>query len=160
MHDAWSSRLVELLNELSGVQDDLLVALGRKRDCLARSDLAGLRELQDVEHALIARLQSCHERRLQLLERAAADGLPGDSMRSLALAAMANRDEIALRIDQTNERTRFLHQQNLTNWVIAQRTLIHLSQLLEIIATGGRMRPTYEQGDVPGGQGALVDQAA
>jgi hypothetical protein len=49
---------------------------------------------------------------------------------------------------------------SLTNWVLVQRTLIHLSQMLEIIATGGRMKPTYGEGGRTDAGGSLVDQAA
>jgi hypothetical protein len=44
--------------------------------------------------------------------------------------------------------------------VLAQRTLIHLSQMLEIIATGGQMQPTYGKKESVGASGALVDQEA
>ncbi len=46
----------------------------------------------------------------------------------------------------------------ITNWVVAQRTLIHLSQLLEIIATGGRMKPTYGKEEAEHTTGGLVNQ--
>src|SRR5262249_54128119 len=114
-----------------------------------------------VEQALIERLQRCHEQRQQLLARASRQGLPSDSIRTLVTAAPGiDRQQLAHRVAEATQQTRLLHQQNLANWVVAQRTLIHLSQLLEIIATRGRMRPTYEKGDVAGDQGALVDQAA
>jgi hypothetical protein len=38
---------------------------------------------------------------------------------------------------------RVLQHHSLANWVLAQRRLLHVAQSLEIIATGGRMRPTY-----------------
>jgi hypothetical protein len=42
---------------------------------------------------------------------------------------------------------------------LVQKALIHLSQLLEIIATGGAFQPTYHKGGpVPAG-GALMDRA-
>ncbi len=43
--------------------------------------------------------------------------------------------------------------------VAAQRTVLHLSQLLEIIATGGRAQPTYGKGRSADCGGALLDQA-
>ena len=73
---------------------------------------------------------------------------------------VASFDKLAQQLDDTARRSRQVQQRNLTNWVLAQRALIHWSQLLEIIATGGRMRPTYGKGDSAGGPGALVDQAA
>jgi hypothetical protein len=55
----------------------------------------------------------------------------------------AQRRQVAPQLEDASRRARQLQQECLTNWVIAQRTLIHLSQLLEIIATGGRLQPTY-----------------
>jgi flagellar biosynthesis/type III secretory pathway chaperone len=161
MNDSLEPELVELLNTLSSTQDDLFAALGRKRECLANGDLAALAEVQQQEEALIGRLQGCHEQRLKLLKRASSQGLPADSLRTLvSVAPGVDRKNLQQRVAQASQRSRLLQQQNLSNWVVAQRTLIHLSQLLEIIATNGRMRPTYEKGDVAGGQGTLVDQAA
>ena len=52
-----------------------------------------------------------------------------------------------------------LRHQSLTNWVLAQRALVHLSQMIEIIATGGRMQPTYGNGAPSFATGNLVDHA-
>jgi len=38
--------------------------------------------------------------------------------------------------------------------------LLHLSQMLEIIATGGKKRPTYSKDEAPDCGGALVDRVA
>ena len=59
-----------------------------------------------------------------------------------------------------DKRTRVLRHHSLTNWVLVQRTLIHLSQMLEIIATGGEMQPTYGKEESVHARGALVDRAA
>jgi hypothetical protein len=55
---------------------------------------------------------------------------------------------------------RLLQHQSLANWVLAQRVMLHLSQLLEIFATGGRLQPTYGRGEMPTSSGALVDREA
>jgi hypothetical protein len=55
---------------------------------------------------------------------------------------------------------RLLHHQSLANWVLAQRTLLHIAQMLEIVATGGRLQPTYDPANVSSPGGALVDHAA
>ena len=61
---------------------------------------------------------------------------------------------------EATARMRLLQHHSLTNWVLVQRTLIHLSQMLEIIATGGRLKPTYGKDDSVNSGGFLVDQAA
>jgi flagellar biosynthesis/type III secretory pathway chaperone len=161
MQTTWESDLAELLTELSATQTDLLDVLGRKRKFLVASDLDGLASLQDREQELITRLEACHVRRGKLLERAAGQGLPSDSIRSLASSQTGTeRKELSQQITDASRRARLLQNQGLTNWVIAQRTLLHLSQLLEIIATGGRARPTYGKSDTGRPHGSLVDQAA
>jgi hypothetical protein len=69
----------------------------------------------------------------------------------------AGSSHLPAAIDEARSRTRLLQHQSLTNWVIIQRTLLHLSQVIEIIATGGRMQPTYDKNPA---RGALVDQTA
>ena len=55
---------------------------------------------------------------------------------------------------------RLLQHESLTNWVLAQRTLLHLSQMVEIIATGGHTKADIWKSREPGARGALVDRAA
>ena len=67
---------------------------------------------------------------------------------------------LAQEIDDSSTRMRLLQHQSLTNWVLAQRSILHLSQLLEIIATGGRLQPTYGRDESSASSGALVDREA
>jgi hypothetical protein len=55
---------------------------------------------------------------------------------------------------------RLLQHHSLANWVLAQRSLLHVAQMLEIIATGGRLQPTYGNGESSMSGGALVDHQA
>lgn len=154
----WEAEFAELLGELSTVQSELLKALGEKRTLLARGDGEGLAEINQREEQLVTRLQGCQERRLRLLSHAANEGRPAPNLKTLARSLpSAQRRQLAPQIDQAAVRARELQYQSLTNWVIAQRTLIHLSQLLEIIATGGRLQPTYGKG-ADGVSGALLNQ--
>lgn len=161
MQTAWDVELAEFLADLTAVQDDTLKLLATKRQMLVESDADGLAELWEKDEEIIGRLQQCLTRREELLKMAADQGLPSDSIRSLAVALPKQQgDKIS---DKTNEsicRARLLQHQSLTNWVIAQKTLIHLSQMIEIIATGGRLQPTYGRGNMTNAGGTLVDRAA
>jgi hypothetical protein len=163
MNNPWESDIAALLAELADVQTALLGLLGEKRRLLATSDHQALTAMAGREQQLIDRLQACHERRQSLLERAEAGGLPADSVESLSHHLPAeSRKRLQASIHEAAARSRLLQHQSLTNWVLVQRTLLHLSQLIEIIATGGRPKPTYENGTGQGAAatGALVDQAA
>jgi len=160
MNDHWETDIGALLAELADVQSALLTVLAEKRQILAAGDHERLGALTAREQQLVDRLQACHDQRQKLLARANAEGLPSDSIGSLSDALPAeSRSRMQDGIRQAKERSRLLQHQSLANWVLVQRTLIHLSQLVEIIATGGRLRPTYGNGSDRAPSGALVDQA-
>lgn len=161
MSEHWETEIGELLTELSGVQSELLDALHDKRRLLVANDHESLAAFSAREQALIERLQACHDRRQELLSRADADGMPADSIGLLTKQLPADtRGRVQDSIREAAERSRLLQHQSLTNWVLVQRSLLHLSQMIEIIATGGRPRPTYGNGSNGVQSGALVDRAA
>jgi flagellar biosynthesis/type III secretory pathway chaperone len=158
---AWETELGSLLAELSAVQSDLLEMLTEKRQILLARDLPALAAMQIREAELITRLEACQDHRLALLARAAEEGLPAKDLTTLTAALPDDqRRQLTPQLRDASARIRLLQHHSLTNWVIIQRNLIHLSQLLEIIATGGRPKPTYGKNDCARSGGTLVDRAA
>lgn len=156
----WESELAQLLARLATSQQDLLGLLSRKHDLLLQRDHAGLAELAPQEAALCTELQACHDHRQQLLDQAAAAGLPADSIRSLTKALPANQSEsLQQPVEEASERAKLLRHQSLSQWVVVQRTLLHLSHMIEIVATGGQIQPTYGKGTANENSGSLMDQA-
>jgi hypothetical protein len=159
MPSTLESDLASLLRDLLAGQNELLDTLSRKRTLLANADAEGLSAIAAEEHHLIENLQDCVRRREDLLARAANERLPSANIQSLAAALpTSERRSIKQQLQQAGAQARLLRHQSLVNWVVVQRTLIHLSQLLEIIATGGRLQPTYGKG-VCASTGNLVDGA-
>lgn len=157
----WEGAIASLLAELSGVQGDLLALLDRKRRLIAAGDGPALRGMAPEEDKLAERLMACHRRRQTLLADAGRRGLPSGSLQALtASLPRAGRGRLAPNLGDARRKARLLQHQSLTNWVLVQRTLLHLSQMIEIIATGGRMRPTYGDNAAPPAGGSIVDQAA
>ncbi len=157
----WETELADLLSELSTVQDDLLRVLRAKRECMAQRDAVGMTSLQASEAELGNRLQACHDRRTALLAAARDTGVPCDSLGKLVKQLpVGKRDTLGKQVKESALRSRLMQHESLTNWVIAQRTMLHLSQMIEIIATGGRLKPTYGKCDPALARGALVDQEA
>jgi flagellar biosynthesis/type III secretory pathway chaperone len=161
MNDTWETDIAALLAELADVQGALLGALTEKRQILASGNHEPLAAMSGREQELLNRLQACHQRRQQLLARAQTEGLPADSIGSLSgKLPRESRGRVQTGLREAAERSRLLQHHSLTNWVLVQRTLVHLSQLIEIIATGGRPEPTYGNGSDRQASGALVDRAA
>ena len=155
---SWEVEFADLLGELSATQADLLALLAEKRTALKQADSDALSAIGEREELLVARLQQCQDRRLRLLAQAAGEGRAAPNLRALARSlSPAQHRQIMPQIDEAARRARTLQHESLANWVIAQRTLIHLSQLLEIIATGGRLQPTYG-GMAAASSGALLNQ--
>ena len=160
MQASLENELTTLLNDLLAGQDELMDILSAKRKLLGAADITGLSAMGVQEERLIATLQQCLARREQLLSRAAQEGLPSTSITAVAEKLPAEGGaNLRQRIDLARRRGRLLQQQSLVNWIVVQRTLLHLSQLLEIIATGGRLQPTYGQGRPAAASGALLDRA-
>ena len=159
---SWETELSRFLSELLTVQDATLAHLKQKRELLRTSDVAGLAEANAEGGRLCERLQACLERRAELLALAANEGIQVDSITSLvdSLPSEARRT-VRGQARETNARARLLKHYGVTNWVVTQRTLLHLSQILEIIATGGRRKPTYNKNAAAMAAvgGNLVDEA-
>jgi hypothetical protein len=164
MQTAWETELADFLGDLSEVQVGTLDILSRKRRMLADSNEQGLREIAGEEEGAMQRLQECMQRRQSLLEHAAAEGLPADSLQSLSEAiSKSEKGDLARSFRKASGQTRLLRHQSVVNWVITQRTLIHLSQILEIIATRGRNHATYNGArhkSVGPTGGSLMDRVA
>src|SRR4051812_25952142 len=155
------AQIATLLDELSQVQTELLDLLQEKQRRMAAPNADELNSLVAREHELAARMQACHLQRQALLEQAKRDGLPGDSIASLAGAVEgAPRGPLSRQVKEAAGRMRLLQHHSLVNWVLAQRALLHVAQLLEIIATGGRMQPTYGKGTSPASRGNLLNSEA
>lgn len=155
----WDQQIASLLTDLSAVQTDLLALLSEKRKLIAASDGAALEALGTGEAKLTERLMQCHHRRQQLLANAQEQGKPSDSLQSLtASLPRAQRNRLRPEVNSARQQAKLLQHQSLTNWVLVQRTLLHLSQMIEIIASGGQMKPTYGR-DANARGGNLVDQA-
>jgi hypothetical protein len=158
----WEAEIVALLGELTSVQDELFETLSAKRDCMARCDFDGMAALDEREEQIGCRLEACHHRRQQLLSAARQRNLPSENLGGLANSAIIpGRERLGGRVKESSARMRLLQHECLTNWVVAQRSLLHYAQMLEILATGGRPDPTYKERGAPvAGGGLLVDQEA
>lgn len=154
----WERLVSELLEELSAVQTDLLAMLAKKRELLIATDREGLAALEAEEAQLTERLAECQQRREALLAEADDAGKPKANLRQLA-ASLPGGKKLRPALRSAQQRSRLLQHQSLANWVLVQRTLLHLSQMVEIVATGGQKAPTYEKTGRPAAGGSLLDHA-
>jgi flagellar biosynthesis/type III secretory pathway chaperone len=157
----FEAEITGLLDDLTSVQTELLDVLAQKRVALTNADMQSLAELQPRELELSNRLAACQDRRTALLAEAKREGRPSENVARLANSTGGGKpSKLGTQVKETAARMRILQHHSLANWVLAQRSLLHVSQLLEIIATGGQMRPTYGDRESVHARGSLVNQQA
>jgi flagellar biosynthesis/type III secretory pathway chaperone len=157
----FEAEITGLLDDLTSVQAELLEVLAQKRVALTTADMQTLKDLQPREIELSNRLAACQDRRTALLAEAKSQGKPSENVARLANSTSGGKqNKLGIQVKETAARMRILQHQSLANWVLAQRSLLHVSQLLEIIATGGQMRPTYGDRESVHARGSLVNQEA
>jgi DNA-binding helix-hairpin-helix protein with protein kinase domain len=157
----WETETASYLQELSDVQQQLLRVLHQKRRQMVANDVEAMEATQIEEQTLVERLEGLSEARSNLLQQARLNGLPNDSVQSLAMTVdSTGHGSLGKQAKRAKETLRHIQNETLTNFVLAQQTVLHLSQLLQIIATGGKLKPTYEDENASAQGGTLVDQDA
>ncbi len=166
---AWPDAAEEFLSDLLAVQKDLLAALDQRRRPPAAaaagdspSAIVTSTVASSIEPSLLERLRQCHFRRADLLKAAARTGLPAQTLRGAvaALADSGTRRSLQALLDEAESAGRRVRLAGLTQWMLAQRSLAHVGQLLEILATGAPQPPTYGNGAISAPRGGLLDEAA
>ncbi len=168
---SWDERIAAFLSELSSIQEECLRILKQKQRAVARWDLEALSAVQDSESVVLRKLEDCQRRRAELLKEAADTGHSAQTIRELIRQLPASelspgrRRQLEIEAEKGSWHWQLLQHQALANWLLLQRTLLHLSQMLEIIATGGQTVPTYsiransEESASSKTGGILIDQA-
>ncbi len=152
--------MARLLDELTEIQAGLLDVLRRKRAAMTVGDLDAQRNLQQDEEGIYRALEGVQTRRGELLVRIRQVGVEAESLTEAAdRLPLRSHDEVHRKLGEATKLGRTVRLEQLTNWVAAQRSLLHVSQMLEIIATGGRIRPTYGKSEFAY-RGSLVDHEA
>lgn len=157
----WETELTELLDDLLETQQEMLRVLGEKREAMTQRDLKRIQSLQPLEESLCKRLIDCQERRADILTVAKQAQLPDENLTQLSRAVATDANgNIHHKVKNVSDHTNLIRHQSLTNWIIAQRNLLHVSQLLEIIASGGQQMSTYGNAASTSPNGFMLDQQA
>ena len=154
--------ILQYLSELSAVQERTLSVLCRKQELLVKPNRDALAVVASEEQEVLTQLRQCVVRRKEILATARQQGHEAGSIQSLCERTLPPHSECLRLVEEAMRRSRLIQLQSRTNWVMTQKSLIHLSQMLEIIATRGQGKPTYHRhGDKEtGSSGGFVDRVA
>ena len=153
------SELNQLVVELAEHQKSTLALLDEKLRLLLHLDGQALKALEPKQQASVAKFEHYLQRLRDLLARAAKSGIPANSLQDLAHHLPTSEQQRATSLlHQTATLAKRMHHRCLTNWVLAQRAIVHTNQLLGILA-GGESDATYGQSRSGTRGGTLIDQA-
>jgi hypothetical protein len=165
MTSADLSAVADYLDEYLDVQQSLLDVMTAKLDVLAKRSLEEARALDAREADLVERLKACVERRQGLLADPELNETGQPTLKRI-VQTIAKSDQdaadlsLSRRFDVAEKNNRELRMRSVSAWVLAQRSVVHWSQMLEIVAAQGKNVPTYKRDRKLRSRGALMDREA
>ena len=104
-------------------------------------------------------MQRILERREELLTAARLQNVPGDSIEQLCEYFFPRNIEVHKLLNEVKHRTQQISLVAYTNWTMSRKSMIHLTQILELLETRGQGKTTYQPRPSADG-GGLVDRVA
>ncbi len=145
------------------LQDEMSVLYRRKRIAMTEARAAELLQIADTETRLAKQLQVKLAERRQLLRESAEAGYPGNTVQEVVSALGGEiRAELEPQVTRARQVADDVRRETWIHWIIAQRTLGHYRDLLDLVAQCGRTSPTYSRrpGQEISGGGAILDASA
>jgi len=136
--ESLANRLSQYLADLDLVQTDVLGFLDQQQMQLAQPKPFDQLEAQSQVALPIVELGKLVARREELLNAARSNGLNVRSLQELAQrlddsqGALTNNTKVMKRKMET------IHHASLSHWISCQKAWLHYSQLVQLIANGGR----------------------
>jgi hypothetical protein len=153
----------ELLGEIDETQNALGATYRDKRAAIREANAPEIDRLTRFEQEQISELQVHLRRREQILQRARQAGLPADSLKSLVgTLPEPFRESLLAHLDETRRTTDANRRESWILWIVCKQSLRFFSNVIELIANGGRRTPIYSarpEAELSTG-GALLDAKA
>ncbi len=139
-----TTTIEQFIDDLEQVQHKLLNLFSQKRVALRTAKTTELQALAKSEEGLVQQMRLLLSRRQGLLQQAELDGNSAESLLEIVENANSPTDRrLIQRILNARERTAKLRFEGWIHWIIANRAYKHQTEVLDLIANGGKQSPTY-----------------
>ena len=153
------TELQNFLNQLTEAQIQMLAVLHKQQAILVRPDKDSIALVAAEEKKALETMQEILKRREELLTTARLQNIQGDSIEQLCEHFFPHNIEIHKLLAETSHRTHQIRLLAYTNWTMSRQSLIHVSQILELLDTCGQGKTTY-QPHTNSSRSRLVDRVA
>jgi flagellar biosynthesis/type III secretory pathway chaperone len=152
--------ILNFLTHLIESQQQMLAVLHKKQAILVRPEQEAMALVTAEEEQSLATMQEILQRREDILTSARLHNVPGDSIEQLCGHFFPHNIEVLKLLEEARHRTHQIRLLAYTNWTMSRKSLIHVSQILELLETQGKGKTTYRQRPPADGSGSLVDRVA
>ena len=151
----------DYLHQLAGAQNQMLDVLRKKQAVLVKPEKKEIALIAAEEEVMVRKMQKMLERREELLTAARLRSCPCDSIEQLCGHFFPNNFDVQKILNETRHRTQQISLLAYTNWTMSRKSLIHVSQILELLETRGQGKTTYQpQSANDRSSGSFVDRVA
>ena len=149
------------LTQLIAAQNQMLAVLHKKQSLLVRPEKEALKAIEAEEEAIIENMQKMLNRREEILTAARMQNIECNSIDQLCEHFFPRNVEVQKLLIEAKSRAQQIQLLAYTNWTMSRKSLIHVSQILELLETRGQGKTTYNQQSSTNISGGLqVDRVA
>jgi len=153
--------LLDFLHLLVRVQGQMIAVLRKKQAILVRPEKEAMLSISAEEEGSLEKMQQVFKRREELLTAARLQNICGDSIEQLCEHFFPRNIETQKMLDEIKHRAHQIRLLAYTNWTMSRKSLIHVSQILELLETRGQGKVTYHpQQGADTSRGSVVDRVA
>ena len=153
--------ILDFLVQLTETQDQMLAALHKKQAVLVKPEKEAMESVTAEEEAVLEKMQKMLDRREELLTAARLQNILSDSIERLCGHLFPHNVSVHKLLDGARHRTQQIGLLAYTNWTMTRKSMIHISQILELLETRGQGKTTYQpQSNTDISQGSFVDRVA
>ena len=153
--------ILDFLNQLIEAQTQTLAVLHKKQTLLVRPEKEAIASISAEEEQTLAKMQKILMRREELLTAARLQNVQGDSIEQLCDHFFPRNIEVQKLLNEAKHRTQQIQLLAYTNWTMSRKSLIHVSQILELLETRGQGKTTYHtRSSADASGGGFVDRVA
>ena len=149
------------LQQLIETQSQVLAILKKKQTILVKPEKEAIALVTAEEEEALNKMQNILKRREELLTAARLQNVQSNTIEQLCGHFFPHNTEVQKLLDEAKHRTHQIGLLAYTNWTIARKSLIHVSQILELLETQGQGKTTYQpQTHTDTARGGLMDRVA
>jgi hypothetical protein len=153
--------ILDFLNQLIESQTQMIAILHKKQVVLVKPETKAMALISAEEEQILETMQNILQRREELLTTARLQNIRGDSIEQLCGHFFPHNTDVQKMLDETKHRTQQIRLLAYTNWTMSRKSLIHVSQILELLETRGQGKTTYQpQTNPEASRGGFVDRVA